>query len=114
MFVCHITSAGVIDWAMRVPGKPRGDGVAIASADAGGAYLVGDFASDGNFSSDGRPMVTFGSTTLIGAAEGHSYVVKLTLPGASRHPLGSGPWEEARLVPTGGGVRDGGRPASAQ
>ena len=43
VFVMHLTSAGVIDWAIRAGGVSSDEGYSIASDGAGGTLVTGSF-----------------------------------------------------------------------
>ena len=74
-FVMHVTSAGVIDWALQVGGASKNYGYAIASDGAAGALVTGSFASS----------VSFGGTTLDtgSTSESDPYVAHVTSTGFS-------------------------------
>ena len=76
VFVFHVTSAGVIDWAVRTtassPGTfPYTAGYGITSDGSGGALITGAF--------DGT--VTFGTTTLTSSAASSAFVMHVTSTG---------------------------------
>ena len=72
IFVMHVTSAGVIDWAVRAGGSADDYGYAIASDGSGGAVVTGDFT--------GR--ATFGSTTLTSSGGYDVFVAHVSSAGA--------------------------------
>ena len=70
-FVMHVTSAGVVDWAVQVAGASYNYGYAIASDGGAGALVTGIFCSS----------VSFGRTTLTSTYASDPYVAHVTSTG---------------------------------
>ena len=70
-FVMHVTSAGVIDWAVQLAGAASNYGYAIASDGGAGALVTGMF----------QGTESFGSTTLTSTGGSDPYVARVTSTG---------------------------------
>ena len=72
-FVMHVTSAGVIDWAIKVGGLDSSNdrGVAIAADGSGGSFVTGRFSG----------TATFGNATLTNSGSYDVFVMHVTSAG---------------------------------
>ena len=71
-FVLHVTSARIIDWAVRVGGAGTTEGRGIAPDGSGGCVATGKF----------KDAITFGTTTLTANAYNHDvFVMRVTSAG---------------------------------
>ena len=67
----HVTSAGVIDWAVRAGGSSIDYGYGIASDGSGGGLVIGSF----------QGTATFGATSLTSSGGYDIFVMHVTSAG---------------------------------
>ena len=71
LFVAKLSSAGVVDWALRQGGAGHDDGTAINVDPLGDVYVTGDFIGSS----------TFGAKTLNSVGQDDAFVEKLDVSG---------------------------------